>query len=375
MANDQAGRPFRQSFTLKRAQILELDLRADRAFFRTILSVIGIGSVIAGMLHISESRFVSLGEISLGMFIVILSAVAARVSSRTLGHLGIVCLAIAIIAARMSVSLREPDQQVGGDNFAPEAVLLYGLMFCAPSFRQQCVWAVIFVAGTVGIDYYFRGLNGVSIDGVTCILIGLFGSVGAGHIILSLTNRGQDALGELFVHARSDRLTGLPNRKYFEEVFAREQSEGGRDGTVIAICLIDVDHFKNVNDKLGHSAGDAVLFKLGTLLSDVVRQSDFVARWGGEEFIVLLHEEDRSKAFLAADRIRTAIASTKIEIGLDKYINITASIGLALANQMDSLNATVANADSALYQSKASGRNQTTAFDPAQSATGFGHLL
>jgi diguanylate cyclase (GGDEF)-like protein len=117
-----------------------------------------------------------------------------------------------------------------------------------------------------------------------------------------------------------------------------------------------------------------VLFRLSTLLSDVVRQSDFVARWGGEEFIVLLHEEDRAKAFLAADRIRTAIASTKIEIGLDQFINITASIGLAVANQTDPLNVTVANADSALYQSKASGRNRTTAFDPDQSVTVLGHL-
>jgi two-component system cell cycle response regulator len=162
----------------------------------------------------------------------------------------------------------------------------------------------------------------------------------------------------------TDALTGWHNRRYLESRLLEELARCRRDGTPLTCLMIDVDHFKSVNDRFGHLAGDEVLRQLARCIGKEVRGSDVSARYGGEEFIVLLPGTGIAAGYLLAERIRAAVAAEPFELPAGTRLPVTVSIGVAeiapgpderdLAAAGEHL---VALADVALYEAKAGGRN------------------
>ena len=159
--------------------------------------------------------------------------------------------------------------------------------------------------------------------------------------------------------ANLDELTGLYNRRYFMEALERERSRAERHGKALSLCMMDLDFFKNVNDKLGHSAGDLVLADMGRLIREWSRQSDIPCRYGGEEFAVILPETDLEGGRAACERLRHMVMENRIPWRTGP-IQITMSIGVTQnrTGNKDSIRKLIDRADEALYRAKESGRNQ-----------------
>ena len=166
---------------------------------------------------------------------------------------------------------------------------------------------------------------------------------------------------KLLVQASTDPLTGLFNRRQFETVATQSLHLCERNKMPFSMMMADIDFFKKVNDTYGHAAGDLVLKIVAQTIKNVARKSDIVARFGGEEFIVLLHQVDREKALAAGERVRKAVAQLKVPVG-DAEIGVTVSIGLSTSQTTD-LRQVVLEADKALYHSKQNGRDQVSIYD------------
>ena len=159
--------------------------------------------------------------------------------------------------------------------------------------------------------------------------------------------------------AVTDGLTRLYNRHYLDthlKNLVRAALETGRN---LSVVMMDMDHFKSVNDTYGHSVGDEVLKTLAAVIVKTIRSADLAARFGGEDFVVLMPETDASRAFEAAERLRKAVESTPFVISHpDSPIKKTMSIGFATLNKNDSPESLLKRADTALYEAKESGRNK-----------------
>jgi two-component system, cell cycle response regulator len=157
--------------------------------------------------------------------------------------------------------------------------------------------------------------------------------------------------------AMTDQLTGLFNRRYFLSVLEQEFSRTLRYNHPTSCLMIDIDHFKIINDEYGHNAGDQVLIEISLIMANCLRKSDTVARWGGEEFIILLPETTRENALQIASRILTSVSTAEI-FSLPKQI--TVSIGLAGMPELDidTSEKLIVAADRALYEAKNKGRNR-----------------
>ncbi len=160
--------------------------------------------------------------------------------------------------------------------------------------------------------------------------------------------------------ATRDTMTSLANRRFFRAAMEREFA-GAQRGRSVALLVIDVDHFKLINDKWGHPIGDRVLIAVSKLMVDRVRTSDLVGRIGGEEFAVLLPDSGMEEGAKVAEVLREALAALLIEEG-DQRIPVTVSVGVAIASLGSDVSADVlySRADAALYESKRTGRNKVT---------------
>lgn len=158
--------------------------------------------------------------------------------------------------------------------------------------------------------------------------------------------------------ATTDALTGLLNRRAFGEMMDREISRSDRQALPMSLMLLDLDHFKNINDTRGHAGGDAVLAAVGKLLRKQARVHDIVARWGGEEFVISLPGERETGALTAAERIRGAIEKLVVLDSSGEAIPLTASIGVVERLHGEDLHTLVDRADRAMYSAKVGGRNR-----------------
>jgi two-component system cell cycle response regulator len=160
--------------------------------------------------------------------------------------------------------------------------------------------------------------------------------------------------------ALTDPLTKVLNRRALTERLAAEVGRVNRYESMVSLMLIDLDHFKNVNDNYGHLVGDDVLTEMAALLQGAIRAVDVVARYGGEEFVVVLPETGAAGAAAFAERLRELVELHPFTRGTEGTLHLTASIGVASypAPGIDSAEDLLASADQALYRAKADGRNR-----------------
>jgi diguanylate cyclase (GGDEF)-like protein len=181
----------------------------------------------------------------------------------------------------------------------------------------------------------------------------------AQRTLLETQRRLQDANAELERMAHTDVLTGLANRRLLLSRLEEEYARARRHGGSLALLMIDLDHFKQVNDTRGHLAGDRVLETTGTLLRALKRPADVAARYGGEEFALLLTDTDEAGAHAAAKRVHEALRSVDHSDASERRFRVSSSVGVAMLEEADtSGEALIARADQALYAAKAAGRDR-----------------
>jgi two-component system, cell cycle response regulator len=174
----------------------------------------------------------------------------------------------------------------------------------------------------------------------------------------------QDELEEalqqnLYEQATRDPLTRVHNRRYFQEALAKEFAHARRHKVPLSLLLLDIDHFKAINDGYGHLVGDHILQRVARRISDTLRIEDTLARYGGEEFVALLRETSEPQAVLCAERIRKCVQDTTFTYD-GRSLPVTVSIGVATVDpqHMDAFTDLVQTADSRLYAAKEAGRNR-----------------
>ncbi len=211
----------------------------------------------------------------------------------------------------------------------------------------------------IATSYRFYPLEHPRLAGV-----GREGGAGAGMVdqVETLNRRYQESLaqlasltGKLRELATTDSLTGLFNRRAFMDRADSEWQRHTRYKTTLGCVMVDVDHFKDVNDTFGHAAGDAVLQHVGALLRAALRTSDLSARLGGDEFVALMPDSSLEGAFALGERIVLRLLGRPLT-GLPREVRVTVSVGVATSAGCDSLDALFARADRALYQAKQAGR-------------------
>jgi diguanylate cyclase (GGDEF)-like protein len=192
----------------------------------------------------------------------------------------------------------------------------------------------------------------------------------AGDRILNLEQKLVCALETSEFRATHDFLTGLHNRGAILDLLKRELFRREREQSALGICIVDVDHFKSINDIYGHLAGDEALKRLAVCMTTAVRPYDSVGRYGGEEFLIIAPNCDLEETAKLAERIRQVVAAAEVEID-DRSITITVSLGASAVSQgkgIATAKALLQAADAALYRAKNTGRNRVEAADMSLTA-------
>ena len=187
---------------------------------------------------------------------------------------------------------------------------------------------------------------------------GLFGLIAAVGLSEVLESQSRIRFAKLMASSTTDPLTGIRNRRFLDDEIERRLAQLRRQGTTVSLLMIDVDHFKHLNDMHGHLAGDATLRNLARLLDFTLRDMDLLTRYGGEEFVAVLPGTDLHHARFAAERIRLAIEQTQVRFE-GKEIVVTISVGVTEASPTDTPESLLNRADRALYDAKKAGRNRS----------------
>ena len=203
-------------------------------------------------------------------------------------------------------------------------------------------------------------LSQVAINsGVLGLIIGSFLSYVYTNKITNYENSLKQQNSNLSILASTDYLTGIMNKRMFSEIFKRYFQTAQKDGLSLTLLLLDLDHFKKINDNYGHQMGDRLLILFVKAIEEILSKSDIFARIGGEEFAILLSQIDSNNAYNLAEEIRKEVENITINYE-GKDISLTTSIGLTQNLETDhSCEDIFSRADMALYQAKNSGRNQT----------------
>jgi len=262
------------------------------------------------------------------------------------------------------------------------AAVLSELIWAAPEIRTLVlvVWPVVLIFLAGYIDFlavallsglmaggylgavYLAHPVGVRGDAEPIVAAVFFVTMLFAGVVLARIRRQRLDLAatraELARLVSTDPLTGLPNRRHFQAALEAERARAERYGKGFTLALLDLDHFKRVNDRFGHPAGDEVLHEVGALMREQLRASDVVARIGGEEFGIVLAESAPHAALAVVERLRAALAAhTFLAVPGERRL-VTASIGLASSGGGEPLPVLMRRADDALYQAKALGRDR-----------------
>jgi len=256
-------------------------------------------------------------------------------------------------------------------NLAPSAILVAMLAMDKAAvggmkFLARCLLAqagtLLVVAAAAGIE--LEPLQSGMAARLAIVPLLMIYPVMVGLTAYRLAQRVRDQNRLLSALSRTDGLTGLLNRQAWEEAAAAEASRCRRSGGTASLLMLDVDHFKAINDRHGHPAGDTVLRSVAQILRDSLRQEDLPGRYGGEEFGIVLPDTGAAGAAVVAERVRRRIEAAVLE--RRSAVHATVSIGFAELEPQDAdFNAWIARADRALYAAKAAGRNRCMRFEAA----------
>jgi diguanylate cyclase (GGDEF)-like protein len=265
-----------------------------------------------------------------------------------------------------------------GMYFAQEArgvlLLIYVIILIFGIFRlntRSFIYLSLFTLLTYGIDiallhlyrpqgvnFHFEYLQWV----VLALVLFAFSTIG-GYISslrrnLSISRSElEKSISTIQEMAIRDELTGLANRRHLMELLDHEKNRSSRGGGIFCLAMVDIDHFKNVNDSHGHQVGDEVLRAVATMMKKSLRNTEFCGRYGGEEFLIVLTQTDIKGALICAERVRTNIENTLFpDLGSD--FKVTVSIGLSEYQIREDVEKIISRADKALYRAKKGGRNR-----------------
>lgn len=237
-------------------------------------------------------------------------------------------------------------------------------------FQALLFPVAVFVASRVepaSVDWRVEVVNGIALWVLLAITVLMVGNLSRLRARLKASNvELAAALSRLTDTAVRDDLTGLYNRRYLLDMIEREKSKAERTpGAVFCVSLIDIDHFKPINDTYGHGEGDNVLRSFATTAARCIRSADLLARWGGEEFLLLLPHTSIDLASACVERIKAELETTVFD-GLEPGYRVTISAGIAQCRSGESIERLIERADAAMYEAKRSGRNRIVTADAAQ---------
>jgi diguanylate cyclase (GGDEF)-like protein len=235
------------------------------------------------------------------------------------------------------------------------------------TFLRMRFWVAVASGWMMILGYFIAEFVAGTTPGVI-LFSNMFFFVGAslagmmGALISELFARRTFVQSERLDHlARTDELTGLPNRRHLMDRLRAEVVRARRYGDALSLAMIDVDHFKNINDRFGHAIGDTVLERVAGRWKAATREPDMLGRLGGEEFAVILPQTDAAGALISCERLRKTLIDNPIEVGGHDSIAVTASIGVTTIAGDIKLDDLLRKADGALYEAKRRGRNQVIA--------------
>ena len=249
------------------------------------------------------------------------------------------------------------------------------------AMRLRWPWLLILPVLIASLAYALRGLRAVAEPAAVAAEMTTHSGLNVGaaisYVVLSLAFHATlmtlvvaRLVSELFRLSQRDGLTGLLNRRAMEEALDAQWRRSRRSGEAFAVMMVDADHFKLINDRFGHAVGDLALKHVSALLHDHMRDVDRLARFGGEEFLVMLPGVTQTVALAVAERVRQHIATTPL-VHAGPPIEISISIGVAQWNGgAEDLSRLLIRADAALYQAKQNGRDRVALAEPASLAFG-----
>jgi diguanylate cyclase (GGDEF)-like protein len=328
-----------------------------------VAGLIGMANLfVDGTLHQGATR----SSYTVAMAACLAAAVALAVRQR-IGRwqtFGLVLL-VEVVYVIVVLSISEPAQ-------ATPLMLLFPSFVAAWFLGTWMLGATMLatvVACTIALEHTYDGVLSIAVQ--VAISAGALNTAAFGvHVLRRRVQRLLEATQAL---SHQDPLTGLANRRFLLEQAPRVWRQARREGLRVAAMVLDLDHFKQLNDAHGHAAGDAVLRAVATSLAATVRPSDVLARTGGEELIVLGLVSDPAEAHRLAERLRAAVRTSRTDEGHA----VTASIGIALARPVDGEDAgdamwrLVDRADGAMYAAKQAGRDRVAAVLPRQRSGRF----
>jgi diguanylate cyclase (GGDEF)-like protein len=250
-------------------------------------------------------------------------------------------------------------------SLVPTSRLIRRLPRCPTRVRWKLLFAsiVVFIVGYLG--FFGFGLRGVIL--LKDLIVPVIFLLGACFVLI-IAYLSIDAVeavrrvGELEIENATDPLMGIYNRRHFDQRMREETARARRYNLALSLLMADIDHFKKINDTYGHQAGDVVLAGIAALFSREVRKSDILARYGGEEVVIISTNTNLDGARVLAERIRTRVEASAFptgDRGVTQSIRCTVSIGVAiLSGGSGGPEALLAAADAALYRAKEKGRNR-----------------
>jgi diguanylate cyclase (GGDEF)-like protein len=333
------------------------------------------------------------GSALLVLFLLVISHIQGMLGLQVLIRATVlICALIALTFAvfRSGLNRRFPDPSLTMELIALSSMVLVYIMYLAENMRVVLlvVYLMPFLFGVFRLDrarllflallvllayagmvLYSAHTRPGSIDTATEVTLfvvlgtvlpwfaAMGGYIHKLRVRLNESNRDlQQALEKVHDLSIHDELTGMYNRRYLMEALRREQVRYARSGSQFSVCLLDIDHFKQINDESGHPVGDLVLQEFARLTQTTLRGADICGRFGGEEFMLLLPQTESERAKVIAERLRLAIAQRDFP-GMHVQRRITATVGIAAYRPKEDIEQTIARADAALYRGKAQGRN------------------
>jgi diguanylate cyclase (GGDEF)-like protein len=262
-----------------------------------------------------------------------------------------VAAAVAISILIVYLDFQTAATLVSAVMYIPVAGLLYGVRRASVYFGFAAI-CTICSAITSLTDVHESDFDNMMINrGMSAVVL---------YAICFLIYRNSQSAHVLRRLATTDSLTGAYNRRHFMDLMAREQRRAERYNVVYSVLMIDIDHFKQVNDTFGHQIGDLAIQAMAEACKKAVRPTDIVARYGGEEFIVTLTHTDRAGALRVAERVRGAVSEVVLTTPQGE-LRFTISIGVGTYTKQSVLDQIIGAADAALYKAKTSGRNRVCA--------------